>query len=414
MTNMSVHGHPDAGALAAAQRVLKEAERVADPYATAEIFSAEAYTGEEFWRFERWALFEREWLCIGHVNQAARPGDHFTITVVGEPLLVTRDERGELRVLSAICQHRGHPLLDGLAAPGGVGECRNAKLLICPYHAWSYRLDGTLRAAPGMAQTAPLEELRRGIRLPQIRHTVVHGLIFINFSAEAAPLEPTLGKMNAMIEGYGLAELMPGPTATLAIQSNWKIYQENALEPYHTDVVHRSSHTAAPANLSAFYDYAPGDGAIMTTTGFAESSELFAPGGQAELPQIAGLNELQQSRILFVAVLPTLFLVFEPSSVLVTLALPHGPSAMTLVTFSLVPRATLDTPLCVETMAAQRAALAGIVQEDVTTQEALQRGHASRFTPKGRLSWLETTIPQMNGWLLERYRNAVQALGVRA
>ena len=310
-------------------------------------------------------------------------------------------------MLSAICQHRGHPLLDGLAAPGGAGECQDAKLLICPYHAWSYRLDGSLRAAPGMSQTAPLEELRRGIRLPQIRHTVVHGLIFINFSAEAPPLEPTLGKMNAMIEGYGLAELVPSTTATLKIQSNWKIYQENALEPYHTDVVHRTSHTAAPAHLSAFYDYAPGDGAILTTTGFAESTELFAPGGQAELPQIAGLTALQQSRILFVAVLPTLFLVFEPSSVVVNLVLPAGAGAMTRSTFALYPQTALDAPGFAAATAAQRAALAGIVQEDVATQEALQRGHASRFTPKGRLSWLETTIPQMNAWLLEHYRNAV-------
>jgi phenylpropionate dioxygenase-like ring-hydroxylating dioxygenase large terminal subunit len=409
----SVQSRPDALALAAAQRVLGEAQRVADPFATAEIFAAEAYTGEDFWRFERWAIFEREWLCIGHVNQAAQPGDHFTITVLGEPLLVARDETGELRVLSAICQHRGHPLLDGLAAPGAVGECRNARLLICPYHAWSYRLDGSLRAAPGMAQTAPLEELRRRIRLPQIRHTIVHGLIFINFSADAPPLEPTLSKMNAMIEGYGLAELVPTATATLAMQSNWKIYQENALEPYHTDVVHRSSHTAAPAHLSAFYDYEPGDGAIMTTTGFAESTELFAPDGQAELPQIAGLTPVQQTRILFVAVLPTLFLVFEPSSVLVNLAYPSGPGAMTRSTFALYPPTARDAPGFALVMASQRAALAGIVQEDVTTQEALQRGHASRFTPKGTLSWLEATLPQMNGWLLERYRSAIDTMSPR-
>jgi len=400
---------PDTRALAAAERVLGSADRVADPFQTAEIFAPEAYTGEEFWRFERWAIFDREWLCIGHVNQAPNAGDHFAITIVGEPLVVTRDEAGEIRVLSAICQHRGHPLLDGLATPMVPGECRNAKLLVCPYHAWSYRLDGSLRGAPAMAETAPLEELRREIRLPQIRHTIFHGLIFINFDPDAPPLAPSLAKMDAMIDGYDLAKLIPTAASKLDMTSNWKIYQENALEPYHTDVVHRTSHNAAPARLSAFYDYAPGDGVVMTTTGFADADELFDTESQLQLPKIAGLSAEQQGRVLFAAVLPTLFLVLEPGAVVVNLALPNGAGAMTRLTFALYPQAATETPGFAAVVEAQKAALSGIVMEDVVTQEALQRGHASRFTPKGRLSWLETTIPQMNSWLLERYKAALKS-----
>ena len=109
-----------------------------------------------------------------------------------------------------------------------------------------------------MAETAPLAELRRQIRLPQIRHTVFHGLIFINFDPEAPPLAPCLAKMEAMIEGYGLADLVPTATFPFEMRSNWKLYQENALEPYHTDSVHRDSHSAAPSRLSAFYDYFAG------------------------------------------------------------------------------------------------------------------------------------------------------------
>jgi len=190
--------------------------------------------------------------------------------------------------------------------------------------------------------------------------------------------------------------------------SNWKIYQENALESYHTDVVHRTSHNAAPACLSAFYGYAPSDGAIMTTTGFAEADELFEVEGRLQLAPITRLSAEQQSSVLFAAVLPTLFLVFEPRSVLVTLALPTGPGAMTLLAFSFYPREATMAPGFSAVVEAQRAALNGIVKEDLMTQEALQRGHASRFTPKGRLSWLETTIPQMNSWLLERYKSAME------
>jgi phenylpropionate dioxygenase-like ring-hydroxylating dioxygenase large terminal subunit len=402
---------PDQAALAAAARVMSAARRVADPVETAEIFPAEAYTGEDFWRFERWALFEREWLCIGHVNQVPNPGDHFAITVIDEKLIVARGEDGALRVLSAICQHRGHPLLDGLAAPDNPHACRNASLLICPYHAWSYRLDGTLHAAPGMRQTATREELQARIRLPCLRHEVFEGLIFINFDQDAPPLAPRLGRMKEMIDGYGLADLIPMQTACVPMRCNWKIYQENSLEPYHTDTVHRHSHNPAPANLSAFYPYAPGDGAIITTTGFAETAELFGGDGDATLPQIPGLNAAQQGRLLFIAVLPTLFLLLEPGSVLITLALPQGPDSMELLATPLYPRqATLVADFAAR-IAAQGEALQAIVGEDVVTQEALQRGHRSRFTPKGVLSWLEATLPQMNGWLAERYISALAQAG---
>ena len=400
---------PDGSALAAARRLTKDADRVGDPYRTAELFPGEVYWDEDFWRFEKWALFEREWLCVGHIGQIPNPGDHFTITLTDEPLIVSRDSSGETRVLSAICQHRGHPLMDGLGKPEG-GGVQNAKLLICPYHSWSYKLDGSLMAAPGMRRTMGFDELRCKVRLPSIRHEVVEGLIFVNFDADAPPLGPRLTRLGDLIANFKLATLIPTKTAsTGVIKSNWKIYQENSLEPYHTDVVHRNSHNPAPAHLSAFFEHSPDEAAIFTTTGFAATNELFASDGHPQLPGIEGLSEEQMGQILFVAVLPGLFLLFEPGSVLVTLALPRGADTMELLTFSLYTAEAMTVPGFVDIVAEQQAALITIVGEDLATQEALQRGHRSRFTPKGVLSWLETTIPQMNGWLLHRYRAALAA-----
>ena len=125
------------------------------------------------------------------------------------------------------------------------------------------------------------------------------------------------------------------------------------------------------------------------------------------MPTLEGLSEEDNGRILFISVLPVLFLLFEPGSVLVTLALPDGPGHMHLTTFSLYSKAAVETPGFEAVAASQAAALQVIVGEDVATQEALQRGHQSRFTPKGTLSWLEATIPQMNGWLARRYRKAL-------
>jgi phenylpropionate dioxygenase-like ring-hydroxylating dioxygenase large terminal subunit len=397
----------DPQALAAARRVLAGAGRVNDPFETAELFPAEAYTGEDFWRFEQWALFDREWLCVGHINQVPNPGDHFSITVLKEPLIISRDQAGALNVLSGICQHRGHPLRDGLSAPVTPQACSNATLLICPYHSWAYKLDGSLHAAPGMRRTATQEELRARVRLPRIRHEIFEGLIFINFDDAAEPLAPRLEHVREMIAEFRTAELIPTEASSVPMRSNWKIYQENSLEPYHTDTVHRASHDAAPANLSAFYPYVAGGPAIITTTGFAESAELFVADDAVLLPPIEGLKEEQQGRLLFIAVLPMLFLLFEPGSVLVTIPLPHGPDSMDLLNFSLYPRAATEAPGFAEAVRAQSQALQTIVSEDLVTQEALQRGHQSRFTPPGIFSWLETTIPQMNTWLVDRYKAAL-------
>ncbi|MBW8743911.1 MAG: aromatic ring-hydroxylating dioxygenase subunit alpha [Sphingomonas sp.] len=398
---------PDEQALAAARRWTRDADRVGDPYRTAELFPGEIYWDEDFWRFEKWALFDREWLCVGHVGQIREPGDHFAITLMDEPLIVSRDAAGEIHVLSAICQHRGHPLMDGLAKPE-TGGVKRGKLLVCPYHAWSYKLDGSLMAAPGMRETANIDELRCRIRLPSIRHEIFEGLIFVNFNKDAAPITPRLERLHGLIEAFKMETLCPTEVASTGlIRSNWKIYQENSLEPYHTDVVHRNSHNPAPAHLSTFFEHSSDEAAIFTTTGFAETNELFASDGQQQLPGIPGLSEEQMSRILFVAVLPGLFLLFEPGSVLVTLSLPRGADTMELLTFSLYTEQACAVPGFAGIVAEQQAALNAIVAEDLTTQEALQRGHRSRFTPKGVLSWLETTIPQMNGWLLHRYRIAL-------
>src|SRR5262245_54647804 len=85
------------------------------------------YTSEEFFRFEFESVFATEWLCLGHHSQIPEPGDYFTVTLADEPLIVVRGEDGEIRVMSAICQHRGYPVTS--EAPKG-----NAKSFRCPYH----------------------------------------------------------------------------------------------------------------------------------------------------------------------------------------------------------------------------------------------------------------------------------------
>lgn len=152
----------------------------------------------------------REWLCIGHVGEVPEPGDQLPMTIVGEPIVMLRDTSGDIRVMSSVCQHRGHPIFGGLEeekrkAEGRALTCVSAKRMVCPYHNWQYTLDGKLVAAPSMTETVPVKQLRETIQLPQIRHEVFHGLVFINFDEDAAPLAPTVAKMDEELRTFGIA-----------------------------------------------------------------------------------------------------------------------------------------------------------------------------------------------------------------
>jgi phenylpropionate dioxygenase-like ring-hydroxylating dioxygenase large terminal subunit len=410
---------PKPETIAFAREVVDNAARCADPVQSAQILPAEAYVSEEFWDFEKWAIYGRQWLFVGHVNQVSAPRDYLARTILDEPILITRDDGGKIHVLTGVCQHRGHPLVGGLKAQPDGAACQNARNLVCPYHGWAYNLDGTFIWAPEMEKTTPIEELKKRIRLPELRTEIFHGLIFINFDSNAAPFSPALAKLDQEISNFDLANMMPMPVRVDSdLQWNWKVHFENALEPYHTDYVHQSSHSSAPANLSKFIDFTKGDGQVMTTTDFASSDvDLFSQGGQANTktaPIIATLNEQQRRRLLFVAVMPTFFAVFQPSAVMATLILPKGPGRMDTHRFAIYPKTTVAMPGFNELFERQIKRQGVVIQEDLITQTAVHAAHRSRFTPRGRLSWLEATIPQMNQWLLERYQSALDELDARA
>jgi phenylpropionate dioxygenase-like ring-hydroxylating dioxygenase large terminal subunit len=107
--------------------------------ADAQTLPPECYTSAEFYEFEKEALYNHEWLCVGRADWVANPGDYFTTTLVGEPVVVARTLEGEIRAMSSVCQHRAMLVAEGHG---------NARGFLCPYHHWSYTLDGRLVAAP--------------------------------------------------------------------------------------------------------------------------------------------------------------------------------------------------------------------------------------------------------------------------
>lgn len=201
------------------------------------------------------AMFDEEvakvlragWIPVGRTRDLANPGDFRTVELFGTPLVVTRDQGGELHVLSGVCRHRG------MLVAAGAG---NAKGLICPYHLWRYDLDGTLVTAPAMEQNAGFNA--GDCALPKVRHEIWGGWIFANLDGTAAPLGGQLGPLVARLEAAAPETLVSVNVIELASPWNWKIMVENFMESYHHIGPHSGSLQRTNPGLLT-YESAGGD-----------------------------------------------------------------------------------------------------------------------------------------------------------
>lgn len=163
--------------------------------------NAKAYADPEILERERREVFAKAWMIIGHVAEVRHPGDFTTGEIGGEPVVVVRGEDGELRAFSNICRHRAARLAEG------AGSC--GKVLRCPYHGWTYRLDGTLAAMPeGRGFGEDFD--RDAVRLPAFQVAELGGLVWVNMDADAPPIRTWFGEeICARFEGLNIARLVP-------------------------------------------------------------------------------------------------------------------------------------------------------------------------------------------------------------
>ena len=393
-----------------ARQVIARTEFSVLPVKEAELLPPETYVSEKFWAFEKHAIFSREWLCIGHVNEVPEVGDYLPLTVLNEPVLVVRDEKRCVRVLSAICRHRGHPIVGGVAENPRPGQCMKGSRLICPYHNWVYGLDGRLLGAPSMSETTPVTELRDKMHLPEIKSELFHGLISLNFHDDPPPLGAKPRQAERGVRKLRTGNLIPGHVFPQeSLKWNWKLHHENALEPYHTSYVHKGYHDAVPSNLTQFRDFDVGDGQVMRTTGFAKATgDLFEESGNRRLPEIDGLSEEQRSRVLFISIMPCAVAVLQPSFVTVTFLSPVSAGVMNSRRINLYPKAATEVPDFDRIRGEQFEHMKIIIMQDQVTQAALQEAYHSRYMPPGRLSYLENAITQLNTWVVDKYKRALE------
>jgi phenylpropionate dioxygenase-like ring-hydroxylating dioxygenase large terminal subunit len=185
------------------------------------------YSERETWALEQERIFARTWQYVGHVGMVRAPGGFFTAWAGRIPIVLTHAEDGEMRAFVNVCRHRGSLVAEGAG---------NRKTLQCPYHAWTYGLDGRLRAAP-RADFAVDE-----VGLQPVQLDRWGPFLFVNADADAAPLAETLADVPAEVADLGLDvdALRFHHRSEWTVAANWKVVAENFLECYHCAVAHPS------------------------------------------------------------------------------------------------------------------------------------------------------------------------------
>lgn len=228
----------------------------------------EAYTSREVFDLEMERIFRRDWVAVCPSALLPNPGDHFAHAVGGEPVVVVRGEDGALRALSNVCRHRGTLLRDD-----GYGEM---KKFVCPYHAWTYDLQGTLRGVP---RPGNVEVNKAAHCLPQFQVEEWAGVVFVNVDATAEPLAKRLAGLDRHLEPFDMSgfDTVTPPSPLETWNANWKLIVENGIESYHLFQVHSETLERLSPTKTAFY--LEGSARWTTTGGWNAGAEASSGGG---------------------------------------------------------------------------------------------------------------------------------------
>ncbi len=363
----------------------------------AETLPPACYMDPTFYEFEKEAIFYREWLCVGREAWAKEPGDFFTATQVGEPIIVVRNRDGMLKALSSVCQHRAALVVEGHG---------NARSFRCPYHHWTYSLDGNLVAAPEMDRACNFDKAQ--VRLPEIKLEVWLGFVFINFDPDAAPLAPRLSAVTAILQNYDLsgADERRQPVDLRKEMWNWKIRYENANDNYHAPRLHAGPVTDCfTTDLPDFPDL-PAD-----TAGYYRTNRTTHPDfslnvtTKAALPIFPKLTAEERHRVVFLCVPPTLTMNCCCDVVNFTMFYVEGVAEMSSRRGFAVAPGAMAQPLFEEvwkTLVGKGRA--EVQDQDRYVDKLVQTGLGSKFAIRGRYSWQEKSQNELSSWLVRRYQ----------
>jgi Rieske 2Fe-2S family protein len=250
-----------------------------------------SYTDETEFRREREAILFADWFCVGRADAVPGTGDYLTADVAGESIIVVRGDRGGFTGFYNLCRHRGSRLVppeiaEPASEPGRSGCFAGA--IRCPYHAWTYGMDGLLRSAPFLPG---LREHRSALSLHRVDVDTWGGFVFARLEPGQAPLAATLGGVPGRLESYPLTALRSGARLRYDVAANWKVILENYNECYHCGPVH-------PELCELVPDFGRGGADLDWDSGvpLRDGAFTFTSTGTTRRAPFPGLSERERTR----------------------------------------------------------------------------------------------------------------------
>jgi choline monooxygenase len=275
--------------------------RVLQPIAKASGLPNQAYTGADFFAFERDRIIAKTWFCIGFGKDVPATGDIRPVRLMGVPLLMARRADGSIGIMHNVCSHRGTELV---TEPGNA-----AKLIRCPYHSWVYDLDGRLVSTPNVGgarqRDCPgFDRAQHGLK--PVRGAYFWDMVFVNLDGKAEPFETFIAPLAKRWADFDMGRIRhPGGSGSLelAVNCNWKLAVENYCEAYHLPSVHPTLNSYS--RLEDHFGIAE-DG-HFAGQGTHAYTPLLVEGGPG-LPQFSGLPERWSKAAEYVALFPNVLL----------------------------------------------------------------------------------------------------------
>ena len=356
---------------------------------TASTLPPACYTGAEVLAAEESGLLRQSWLGIGRADEWREAGDYSTFELAGAPLIVLRDDEGGLRAFANTCRHRGTRLLDGRG---------NAARIHCPFHGWTYGLDGGLRGATRMGATRGFRRADMG--LVEFRTAKRGGFAFVALGDEAPGIDEWLGAFDDLHSPWRLDELITTRRRELEVDCNWKLFLEVFNESYHLEYVHT-------ATFGGIYlePELPDEAGACVQTSFsptAGTGGLKTDEQEHVLPPMPRLGTRERSGTRYTWVFPALTFAAGSEALWAYGARPLGPARCRVTQWVCFPPRTVASPGFEAKAERYYARMDEALAEDIAVLERQQLGMDSPFARPGRWSDLEHGAAAFAAWYAQR------------
>jgi Rieske 2Fe-2S family protein len=349
------------------------------PFGRSRMLPRAAYTSQRVFAFEQERFFAGSWTCVGREGDLEATGAQRAVRVGGAGVLLVRGTDGRARAFANTCRHRGHELL-------GVGEQTARRTVLCPYHAWTYDLDGSLRVAPGFREHTEFRPTEH--RLVELPLESWHGFLFVNGSGDAAPFAEHVGALDELVAPYQPARLVPLASHAYDLACNWKVVLENYHECYHCPLIHPELCQVSPPASGDNFEL---DGAwVGGTMDLKDHAATMSLDGHSDGVPIPGLDAERLRTVAYLGLFPNLLLSLHPDYLMTHLVEPLGPGLSHVVcTWYFPPEATerpgFDPAYAVEFWDRTN-------RQDWAACESVQRGMASPHFQPGPLAPAEDAV----------------------